>query len=86
MENSTENSIIENYHTLGYNKNIKVHFHYSHLDKFPKNVGDISKEQVERCHQDTIEMHRRYQRQRHLSINMITTVSDCNPKYLKIWT
>lgn len=31
---------------------IKVHFLYSHLDRFPKNLGAVSDEQGERFHQD----------------------------------
>jgi len=40
---------------------IKMHFLYSHLDKFPENLGDVSEEQGERFHQDIKEMERRYQ-------------------------
>ena len=40
---------------------IKFHFLYSHLDRFPKNLGDLSDEQEERFHQDISEMKVRYQ-------------------------
>lgn len=56
------NSMLESYHTLGCNMSIKVHFLYSHLDKFPKNLGDVSEEQGERFHQNIKEMERCYQK------------------------
>jgi len=55
------NSMLENYRILGCNMSIKMHFLYSHLDKFPENLGDVSEEQGERFHQDIKEMERRYQ-------------------------
>ena len=39
---------------------IKVHFLFSHLDKFPDNLGDRSDEQGERFHQDLKVMEDRY--------------------------
>ena len=39
---------------------IKVHFLFSHLDKFPDNLGDHSDEQGERFHQDLKVMEDRY--------------------------
>lgn len=55
------NSMLENYRILGFNMSIIMHFLYSHLDKFPENLGDVSEEQGERFHQDIKEMERRYQ-------------------------
>jgi len=46
---------------MGANLSIKVHFLYSHLDRFPENLGDLSDEQVERFHQDINEIEVRYQ-------------------------
>ena len=40
---------------------IKVHFLFSHLDKFPSNLGSVSDEQGERFHQDMRDMEERYQ-------------------------
>ncbi len=40
---------------------IKVHFLFSHLDRFPGNLGDYSEEQGERFHQDIKTMEERYQ-------------------------
>ena len=41
--------------------NLKLHFLNSHLDYFPENICDYSKEPGERFHQDLKEMDRRYQ-------------------------
>jgi len=40
---------------------VKLHFLFSHLDKFPENLGDVSDEQGERFHQDIKAMEERYQ-------------------------
>ena len=40
---------------------IKVHFLHSHLDRFPENLSDFSKEQGERFYQDIKVMEERYQ-------------------------
>jgi len=34
----------------GANMSIKLHFLYSHLDRFPEHLGDLSDEQGERFH------------------------------------
>ena len=47
------------FHELGYNMSIKLHFLYSHLDRFPKNFGIVSDEQGERFHQDLKTMEER---------------------------
>lgn len=31
---------------------IKIRYLFSHLDRFPENIGDVSKEQEEHFHQD----------------------------------
>jgi len=49
---------------MGANMSIKVHFLFSHLDRFPENLGDLSDEQGERFHQDISEMEVRYQGRR----------------------
>lgn len=46
---------------LGARMSIKVHYLYSHLDRFPDNLGDFSDEQGERFHQDIKVMEERYQ-------------------------
>ena len=40
---------------------IKLHFLYSHLDCFHKNLGDLSDEQGKRFHQDSSKMKVRFQ-------------------------
>ena len=54
-------SFIQSFHALGCNMSMKVHFLFSHLDKFPENLGDVSDEQGERFHQDIKTMEERYQ-------------------------
>ena len=44
--------MLDNYHEVGANMSIKVHFLDSHLDRFPENCGDVSDEQEKRFHQD----------------------------------
>lgn len=41
-----------NYEELGQNTLTKRHFFYSHLLRFPDNLGDFSEGQWERFHQD----------------------------------
>jgi len=41
---------------MGANMSIKLHFLYSHLDRFPENLGYLSDEQGEQFHQDISEM------------------------------
>ena len=45
---------------LGCNMNIKMHYLFSHIDRFPENLGAMSDEQGERFHQDIKEMETRY--------------------------
>lgn len=53
--------MLSNFHTLGCNMSIKIHYLHSHLDRFPENLGDVSEEQGERFHQDISIMEERYQ-------------------------
>ena len=53
--------MLQNFHRLGANMSIKLHFLHSHLDRFPDNLGDYSEEQGERFHQDIRIMEERYQ-------------------------
>ena len=53
--------LLKNFEELGCLMNLKLHFLHSHLDYFPENLGDFSKEQRERFHQDINEMEKRYQ-------------------------
>ncbi|KYQ59847.1 hypothetical protein ALC60_01234, partial [Trachymyrmex zeteki] len=54
-------NVLENFRKLGCLMNLKIHFLHSHLDYFPKNLGDFSDEQGKRFHQDIKEMERWYQ-------------------------
>lgn len=55
------NSMIKNFQNLGCLMNIKIHFLFSHMEKFPENLGAVSDEQGERFHQDMRQMEERYQ-------------------------
>lgn len=46
---------------LGCHMSVKLHYLYSHLDYFPENLGDLSKKQRERFHQDIRTIEERYQ-------------------------
>ena len=48
---------------LGCKMSIKVLFFFSHLDKFPENLGAVNDEQGDRFHQDLITVEERYQGQ-----------------------
>ena len=49
------------FHDLGCKMSIKVHFLFSHLDKFLDNPGSVSDEQGERFRQDLMAVKERYQ-------------------------
>ena len=53
--------MLTNFQALGARMSIKVHYLFSHLDRFPENLGDVSEEQGERFHQDIKSMEERYQ-------------------------
>ena len=49
------------YRDLECKMSIKLHFLYSHLNKFSSNPGAVSNEQSERFYQDLMTMEHRYQ-------------------------
>ena len=55
------NQLLTSLKHLGARMSIKIHFLQSHLDYFPDNCGDYSKEQGQRFHQDIKTMESRYQ-------------------------
>lgn len=61
--------MVSNFGELGCLMNLKLHFLDSHIDEFPKNLGDFSEEQGERFHQDIKEIERRHQG--HWDVNMM---------------
>jgi hypothetical protein len=50
--------MFRNFHILGCNMGLKVHFLFSHLNLFLKNLGAVSEEQGERFDQDIKQMER----------------------------
>ena len=54
-------NLIKSFHSIGCNMSIELHFLYSHLDKFPENLSEVSDGQGERFHQDIKTMEKRYQ-------------------------
>jgi hypothetical protein len=50
--------LFKNFHILGCNMSLKVHFLFSHLNLFLKNLGAVSEEQGERFDQDIKQMKR----------------------------
>ena len=53
--------MLQNFQAFGARMSIKLHCLFSHLDYFPENLGDVSKEQGERSYQDIRMMGERYQ-------------------------
>ena len=53
--------LLQNYHKMGVNMSLKIHFLHSYLDFFPKNLGSVSDEPGERFHQDLKSYKERYQ-------------------------
>ncbi|GBP34450.1 hypothetical protein EVAR_25053_1 [Eumeta japonica] len=53
--------MLSNLQELECNVSTKIHFLHLHLDRFPQNLGDFSKEQDERFHQDLRTMEEPYQ-------------------------
>ena len=45
-------NLIERYEKFGCRMSLKFHFLHSHLDFFRDNLGNVSKENSERFHQD----------------------------------
>jgi hypothetical protein len=48
--------VFKNFHILGCNMSLKVHFLFSHLNLFLTNLGAVSEEQGERFDQDINQM------------------------------
>ena len=46
------NDMPEKFHRLNVHMSIKIHFLFSHVDRFPENLGAINHEQGERFQQD----------------------------------
>lgn len=55
------NNMLTAFRNLGCNMSVKMHYLFSHMDRFPENLGSMSDEQGERFHQDMKEMETRYQ-------------------------
>ncbi|KAK4327299.1 hypothetical protein Pmani_002240 [Petrolisthes manimaculis] len=92
MENFLGNKKADNYETLvatmlsafndlGCNMSVKLHFLYSHLDRFPENLGVVSDEQGERFHQDLKTMEDRYQGRwdKHMMAEYCWSFNPCRP-------
>jgi len=54
--------LLTSYKNMESHMSLKIHFLESHLDFFPKNLGEDSDEHGERFHQDNMAMEKRYQR------------------------
>ena len=55
------NNMLTAFRNLGCNMSIKMYYLFSHMDRFPENLGSMSDEQGKRFHQDLKEMGTRYQ-------------------------
>ena len=55
------NNILTAFRNLGCHMSVKMHYLFSHMDRFPENLGSMSDKQRERFHQDLKEMETRYQ-------------------------
>ena len=55
------NGMLEKFKRLNVHMSIKIHFLFSHLDRFPENLGAVSDEQGERFRQDINVIEQRYQ-------------------------
>ena len=53
--------MLTNFQALGAKMSIKTHYLFSHLGRFPENLGEVSEEQGERFHQAIKKMKMRYQ-------------------------
>ena len=49
------------FHDLGCKMSIKVHFLFSHFDKFPENLWSVGDKEEERFHQNLMTVEKRYQ-------------------------
>ena len=55
------NNILICFGNLGCNMSVKIHYLFSHMDRFPENLGSMRDEQGKRFNQDLKEMETRYQ-------------------------
>ena len=55
------NNMLTAFRNPGCNMSVKMHYLFSHIDRFPENLGSISDAQRERFHKDLKEMETRYQ-------------------------
>ena len=55
------NNMLTAFRNLGCNMSIKMHYLFSHMDRFPENLCSMSDEQGESFHQDLKELETRYQ-------------------------
>ena len=55
------NNMLTAFRNLGCNMSVKMHYLFSHMDRFPKNLGSMSDEQGKRFYQDLKELETRYQ-------------------------
>ena len=55
------NNMLTAFRNLGCNMSVKMHYLFSHMDRFPENLCSMSHEQEERFHQGLKEMETRYQ-------------------------
>ena len=55
------NNMLTAFRNLGCNMSVKMNYLFSHMDRFPENLGSMSDEQGERFHQDLKEMETRNQ-------------------------
>ena len=55
------NNMLTAFRNLGCNMSVKMHYLFSHMDRFPENLGSMSDVQGERFYQDMKEMETRYQ-------------------------
>ena len=63
VRNYTElvNNMLTDFRNLGSNMSVKMHDLFSHMDRFPENLGSMSDEQGKRFPWDLKEMENRYQ-------------------------
>ena len=54
-------NMLSAFRNLGCNMSVKLHYLYSHLDRFPENLGAVSDKQGEWFHQDLKTMEECYQ-------------------------
>ena len=55
------NNMLSAFRNLDCNMSVKMHYLFSHMDRFPENLGSVNDEQGERFHQDLKEMETRYE-------------------------